>query len=85
MPEEGIGEGSKPGGKEEKMIVILFSLRPAARYAKEESSRDEFKDKAAKALYIECLVNGSSKNQLGRSKAERCDRLYWRVCKEIRC
>lgn len=82
MLEELVGEGTEPGGEREKMVVI-FRLGP--RYAEEGLSGDKLKDKTAETPDVKGFVDGSSKNQLGSSKAEWSNGLYWRVRKEICC
>lgn len=80
MLEELFGEGAEPGDEGEEMVVI-FKLGP--RYAEEGLSSDKLKDKAAETPDVKGFVDGSGKNQLGSSKAEWSNGLYWRVRKKI--
>lgn len=82
MLEELVGEGAKPGGKGEKMIVI-FGLGPW--YAEEGLSGDKLKDKTSETPDINGIADGSGKNQLGSSKAEWSNGLCRRVGEEICC
>lgn len=82
MPEELIGEGTKPSSEGQKMIVI-FRLGPW--YTEEWLSSDKLKDKATETPDIKGIVDGSGKNQLGSSKTKWSNGLCWRVGKEICC
>lgn len=80
MLEELVGEGAELSGECQEMIVIL---RVGPRYAEEGLARDELKDEAAEAPDVKGVVDGSGKNQLGSSKAERGNGLGRRVAEEI--
>jgi hypothetical protein len=77
-----VGEGAEMGGESEKMVVIF---KPGPRYAEEGLSSDKLKDKTAKTPDVKGFVDGSSKNQFGRSKAVWSNGFYRRVRKEICC
>ena len=78
MPEELVGEGPKPVGEREK-VVVIFIL--GTRYAEKGLSGNKLKDKAAKTPNVKRSVDSSSENQLWCSKAEWNNWLCGRVFK----
>lgn len=82
MPEKLVREGAEPGGEREKMIII-FILGP--RYTEKWLSGDKFKEKATETPDIDSIINGSGKNQFGRSKTQWSNGLFWRVRKKKSC
>lgn len=82
MLEELFREGAEPHGEEEKMVIIC-KLEP--RCTEKGPPGDKLKEEAAKTPDVKGFVDGSGKNQLGRSKAEGSKDLCRRVRKEICC
>jgi hypothetical protein len=82
MLEEFVGKRTELGSEGQKMIVILHL---GIWYTEEWLSGDKLKDKAAEAPDISGFVDRSGKYQLGSSKTDGSNRLFWGVGIEICC